>query len=279
MELMIPQKSIDSFDFHTSPHASPPMTLSGFGQSYFSAPSSPSRVAELYGVYDEEISKIGKNEDMIDFDFQFCGDLQMGGTLLSSADDLFDGGKIRPLKSQPKPETVSRDFMSSATPYNQSAPEKVKLSNISDQRRGRAVDSSMSRSSRRGTRSLSPFRIGEKHCDQPLNATAKPLSTTSSSVFRKWKLKDFLLFRSASEGRASDKYPLKKFGALRNEQDNRKSTSFGSVDGSFGSDAGMRKKSQMSAHEVHYTKNKAASESLKKKTYLPYKQGIFARLF
>ncbi|KAJ6685925.1 hypothetical protein OIU79_015853 [Salix purpurea] len=34
----------------------------------------------------------------------------------------------------------------------------------------------------------------------------------------------------------------------------------------------------VSAHELHYTANKAVSENLKKKTFLPYKQGFFGRL-
>lgn len=183
------------------------------------------------------MSKIGRDMDLLKFDFQFCGDLVLG-ILLSSADDLFDGGKIKPLKLLQKSEIMTVAFTTGG--LDQSS---------SDQRRDIAVDSFMSPhcSGGSGTVSHSPIRIG-----------AKASLRKSSSVFRKWNLKDFLLF---------NKYPWKKLETMGKEQDDRKSTSFRSADGSFDSEVRMRKKSQMSAHEVFYTKNKAKSESLKKRTY------------
>ncbi|CAM8984355.1 unnamed protein product [Rhodiola kirilowii] len=275
MELIIPQNVID-FDFHsarTSPHASPPLTPRRFGESYFSAPTSPSRAAKIYGEYDEPI----------EFDFQFCGGMEMGN-IFSSADDLFDGGKIRPLKTLPKLERSFKDSAagtsfkpSKGNETEQSSPGMKKhIIDASDQRRGRAVDSHMSNSHKTAARSLYPLPVADP---QPRDITKRPSESSSTLLFGKWKLRDFLLFRSASEGRASDKYPLKKFAALRKkDQEDGKSSSFRSVD-SFGSESASRRKIQMSAHEQHYTKNKAASESLKKKTYLPYKQGILGRLF
>lgn len=159
--------------------------------------------------------------------------------------------------------------------------------------RGPAFASS---SSRRATRSLSPYRVSDypweeeerrlrettKH-SAPSNSKASLSSNSSSSSStksssRKWRLRDFLLFRSASEGRAADKDPLRtKYPAFFRKPDDAKNTSFRSTDSS-GSVSATRRKGPVSAHELHYTTNKAASEDLKKKTFLPYKQGILGRL-
>lgn len=39
-----------------------------------------------------------------------------------------------------------------------------------------------------------------------------------------------------------------------------------------------RRRGPVSAHELHYTVNRAASEEMKKKTFLPYKQGLLGCL-
>ncbi|OIW14860.1 hypothetical protein TanjilG_30579 [Lupinus angustifolius] len=38
------------------------------------------------------------------------------------------------------------------------------------------------------------------------------------------------------------------------------------------------KKKPISAHELHYARKKAEVEDLKRKTFLPYKQGILGRM-
>jgi hypothetical protein len=116
---------------------------------------------------------------------------------------------------------------------------------------------------------LSPFRVSdypweqfEKDKDENQQLNTKQSSTTKSSSskgHRKWRLKDLCLFRSASEGRAD---PIKKYSSLFRRQEEKQ--------GSSGT--------PVSAHELHYKTNRAVSEDLKKKTFLPYNRGIFGRL-
>ncbi|XP_059435626.1 uncharacterized protein LOC132168631 [Corylus avellana] len=155
---------------------------------------------------------------------------------------------------------------------------------------------------RKGTRSLSPLRVsdivyeGEENSQAKVNPSttnsAKPsTSPTSSSTYssflssisfskgyRKWSLKDFLLFRSASEGRATGKHPLTKYAVLSKNRANEdvKNSSFRSTDSS--GSVSSRRRGPLSAHEYHYTVNRAVSEEMKKKTFLPYKQGLLGCL-
>ncbi|PWA66329.1 hypothetical protein CTI12_AA327450 [Artemisia annua] len=91
--------------------------------------------------------------------------------------------------------------------------------------------------------------------------------TPSANGSKKWSFMDLFLFRSASDGRAMDRDPLKKYSAnfRKHDQDVRSSGSM------------SKRRGRVSAHEHHYTVNRAVSNDLKKKTYLPYKQGILGR--
>ncbi|KAA8537710.1 hypothetical protein F0562_027300 [Nyssa sinensis] len=237
-----------------------------------------------------------------------------------TADELFDGGKIRPLKPPPlslrgnaesatgkspvrSPRSHGRNIIRGAFSPRQKKvvdPFETAVENTrkrTEQERGRERVSALSSSSRRATRSLSPFRVSDYLYEEEqqqqqqqqlqqqntkssiiskasLSSTTSTLSTKSC---RKWKLKDFFLFRSASEGRASDKDPLKKYTALFRKHEDVKNASFRSIEGS-NSGSSSKRRGPVSAHELHYTMNKAVSEDLKRKTFLPYKQGILGRL-
>lgn len=220
-----------------------------------------------------------------------------------TADELFDGGIFRPLKPPPRLQSpplspsshnkkIIRDSLSPRQHKESNSPRKT------EQKRGRERVSSLpsSSSGRRATRSLSPFRVSQypweehqplqpdteqsspMHSKPSLTSTTSALSTSSSKGYRKWRLKDFFLFRSASEGRAVDKYPLKKYASLfKRHEDVKQHSSFREVE-SPGSGSGSSSRRRVSAHELHYTMNRAVSEDLKKKTFLPYKQGILGRL-
>lgn len=128
--------------------------------------------------------------------------------------------------------------------------------------RGRGRDSTTSGPRDRKTRSLSPMRFPpwEENDDQNKNKKVVQTQTSSSTSNRIKRLKNFLLFRSASEGRASDKDPMKKFATFYKRQNE--------------ADKASKIRGPVSAHERHYAISKAASEDLKKKTFLPYKRGI-----
>ncbi|XWS14657.1 hypothetical protein CRYUN_Cryun35bG0028100 [Craigia yunnanensis] len=357
MEVVIPASPIMDFDFNSarsSPRSSAPSTPRRFGECFFSAPTSPTRMSEFYREFDRlSMTKdrqssirssslaipfdweekpgtpkspratINDEEEGDDFAFDFSEALEKTSL---SAEELFDGGKIKPFKPPPRLQVdkynQKNSLLSSPrsprSPLSQGkkiireafSPRKKKdrhpfataiesSRNNTEHGRGRererVQDFSSKNSSRRATRSLSPYRVSEYPWEEEeeeeekqqqqheitstkqASLTSKPSfsSTSSKGSYRKWRLRDFLLFRSASEGRSTDKDPFRKYstGFFKKPEDN-KNSSFKSTDSS--GSAGSRRK--VSAHELHYTKNKAVSENMKKKTFLPYKLSILGRL-
>lgn len=103
-------------------------------------------------------------------------------------------------------------------------------------------------------------------------------STSKGSSGRKWRLRDFLLFRSASEGRGSSTDPLRKFHLFYKKGEEVKASSSTSTSFRGSETPRLRRKEPVSAHELHYARKRAETEDLKKRTFLPYKQGILGRL-
>lgn len=302
--------------------------------SYFSAPTSPSRVSEFYRHFEdfsrsnsrhsstaavpfdwEETPGTPKHAKKVEDDFAF--DLARDSETASrTAEELFDGGKIKPLKLPPAFQFVD-DHEDGVTNYNLKSPllsprsprspkeiirqvfsprkrkddddpfrvaadnARKKVEEEGGGRRGRAPAMAPS-GSRRGTRSLSPYRVSvfpwdyedEKQNTKEPSPNPKTPPSSSKGSSRRWRLKDFLLFRSKSESHATEKSSFSKYPSFfRKIQEDVKNSSFRSNDSSGSS----RRKGPVSAHERYYTTNKAAREDLKKKTSLPYKQGIWGR--
>ncbi|XP_059638234.1 uncharacterized protein LOC132280129 [Cornus florida] len=343
MEVMVP---VQAMDFNGGLRSPP--SPKRFGEYYFSAPNSPKHFSGLYHDFDDfavinnssarssaavpfdweekpgtpKSSKpsIIKNED--DFAFDVSQELD---NLSVSAEELFDGGKIRPLKLPPQ-SLLHKRIDESATqkspvrspishgkkiikeafsprrkkgidPFAAAAESTCKRAEHERGRERSSVSPSPS-SAHRGTRSLSPFRVSKYPWEEQeqqqqlhntkqssssiipkpsLSSTTSSLSSSSSKGYKKWRLKDFCLFRNASEGRAMDRYPLKKYAALFKKHEDIKNASFRSLEGSY-SGSSSNRRGPVSAHELHYTVNRAVSEDMKKKTFLPYKQGILGRL-
>ncbi|XP_061343212.1 uncharacterized protein LOC133289313 [Gastrolobium bilobum] len=283
----------DHFDFNgarISPYLSAPSSPKRFGEFYLSAPTSPSR--------DDDDD--GKD----DFAFFVSRESEKSSR---SAEELFDGGKIKPLKEEELSECARSPLLSPTRPKRSPiaqgkkvireafSPRKKKESSgdssgSMEERRGRdrtpaASVISSSNSGRRVTRSHSPYRISHHTWDeephQPhtnkedsISSSTTASSSSSSKSSRKWRLRDFLLFRSASEGRGSSKDPFRKFPVLYKKPEEGKASTFRSVDNPI---PRSRRKEPVSAHELHYARKKAESEDLKKRTFLPYKQGILGR--
>ncbi|KAJ8625096.1 hypothetical protein MRB53_033626 [Persea americana] len=320
MEVVIP---VPATDFHfdsnsSSPYITAPSSPKRFGDFfYFSAPTSPTRISSIYNQFNsietnttpsspssipfdwEEKPGKPKSRDAehdpesnYDFAFDFSG--QLDKPPLTAAEELFDHGKIRPLKPPPRlqlgfgdeprkspvssPKRIFRNAFSPRSrkdvdPFAAAIEETRKGS---DGARGRERGPGVGSSSpiRRGTRSLSPFRVSDSN---PKSSSASSSSSLKGGS-RKWRLKDFLLFRSASEGRATDKDPLRKYALLSKKgSEDAKNASFRSTDSS-GSVSSSRRIGTVSAHELHYTANRAVSEEQKKKTFLPYRQGLLGCL-
>ncbi|KAJ3693181.1 hypothetical protein LUZ60_008661 [Juncus effusus] len=191
---------------------------------YTSAPTSPSRA-----------------------DFSF--NLPLGfnsGSQFSSADELFEGGKLRPfLNSNPPAPLSSSTRFTHLEKEEERRTGTKKETDWGPQVRGRTVSSLSTTTTVRKimARSVSPIGRNETESE-----------TLSSPASKKWRLKDFFLFRSASEGRAtSRKDPLRKYTFLSDNNSNKNGS--------------MRKDS--SPQEKHYLKKR---DEMKRKTPLPFHQ-------
>lgn len=300
----------DHFNF--MPYLSAPSSPKRFGEDfYLSAPTSPSSFYSQFDYFTG--SNLDGDCDGGDDGFAFS----VGGgseTPSRSAEELFHGGKIKPLHESSRTPLLSPRRSSPIAKGKKAvieafSPRRKKEVAESDggggERRGRdrtpagsETSSSASKSGRRVTRSLSPYRVShytweEEHQQRQrtkeeksdLNsapataASSSSLSSTSKgSSGRKWRLRDFLLFRSASEGRGSSTDPLRKFHLFYKKGEEVKASSSTSTSFRGSETPRLRRKEPVSAHELHYARKRAETEDLKKRTFLPYKQGILGRL-
>ncbi|RZC45568.1 hypothetical protein C5167_038513 [Papaver somniferum] len=310
---------------------------------YFSAPASPTSFTSIYREFNKNPSINGVSNSMVPFnweekpgtpkhrlkpsseeeeneddddDGEFAFDFNSQfekSSALSAADELFYGGKIRPLEPPPGIKIGFDDDRKSlvSSPRSPRSPisqgKKIIRDAFSPRQRNRDIDpfavameesrkqeqehehekrgrnekrtgsNSKKTSAQRWTRSLSPFRVSDQFEEDEKQEPKVPTNSSKWSFggYKKWRLRDLLLFRSASEGRANDKETIRKFAVLSKKED-VKSSSFRSTD-SAGSTS-SRRRGNVSAHELHYTMNRANSEELKRKTVLPYRQGFFGCL-
>ncbi|KAF3652090.1 putative serine carboxypeptidase II-3-like [Capsicum annuum] len=89
------------------------------------------------------------------------------------------------------------------------------------------------------------------------------------SVWNSWKLKDLLLFRSASEScMSSSTEELNKYALVKKaRQENVKKVGLSST---------RRRKGPISTHELHYKMKRDVLKEMKKKTFLPYKRSVLS---
>lgn len=280
MEVVLPHSPTD-FDFNSSssaaPYPSAPTTPRLIGDCYFSAPTSPTRVTDLNREFDEllisdDAQRSNNNNSLAtvpfaweerpgvpksfitsfenDFAFDVSGELYPATS--ATAEDLFDKGVIKPTDSRGRERGSKNGLPSSRS---------------------------------RRTRSLPPVRYLEQppvagNMRVPADSTCTTLSTFGSGKgSKKWSFMDLFLFRSASDGRAMDRDPLKKYSAIfRKHDEDIRNSSVRSERSRSGSGSGSNRRGRVSAHELHYTVNRAVSNDMKKKSFLPYKQGILGRL-
>ncbi|KAG1330731.1 hypothetical protein COCNU_02G006990 [Cocos nucifera] len=238
MEVVVPMAAVQDFHFQsasTSPYVSPPSSPKPFGNPldysfYASAPASPSRAAAIYanifGWEDESSSSKPSGDDAKEFDFAFGFDSHLqrkaSTTNLAAADELFEKGRIRPLKPYPVKDDGNGATPSSSRGGGGSKPSSQEVMEEGLKDRGRTpstLSTTYSRSGR-GTRSLSPIRgAGDFHnsLTSSTTTTTPPPPLSKGGGSKRWRLRDLLLFRSASEGRVSgrgSKDPLRKYTIL-----------------------------------------------------------------
>ncbi|KAK8969160.1 hypothetical protein KSP40_PGU004800 [Platanthera guangdongensis] len=302
MEIVIP---VQEFRFDSStktPFMSAPSSPKRFdfycrdatGPTSLTVAASASRFSPPHKSSDNTAADDDKDDD---FAFEFSGPLNKGVPLpeITTADELFEKGKIRTLKFPLKlcPPAVSHQTSGEFShPFSADA-------NAAREGRLRSRGPSISASrSRKGSRSLSPLRdAGESDRFQDPNLNGSISCSckdddgdgSSGGGGRKWCFKNLLLFRSASEGRAtgnSGKDRLRKYTAACSLPRVRKMTGGDEWRGSsfrygeIGSSARRdnRKGLSPSPHAVHYEASRAAAEEMRKKTALPYKEGFFSFL-
>ncbi|KAI3702448.1 hypothetical protein L6452_28186 [Arctium lappa] len=317
-QLLISSPAID-FDFDSttsSPYATAPSSPKMFSANFFySAPTSPTHSSFFHHLspinpqstapfqnlhtnndHDEE-------QDDIDMDFAFDFSGQLERPSISDADELFHGGKIKPLHPPQSSNDTPRSPTLSPKSYNKKYVDHFsetfhrtptdQTQNPSPRGRERtttaaaaAAATTTTTTRRKASRSLSPLRVSDI---LPDDENKQKVSTNQSSPlfgfmwYNKWNLKNLLLFRSTSEGSATTSNdPLKKYAMItKGEQEDVKNSSFRSNDGDGSSVGGSSKRMMMrkvSAHEIHYTANRAVAEEMRRKTFLPYKSGLLGCL-
>ncbi|XP_071727078.1 uncharacterized protein [Rutidosis leptorrhynchoides] len=181
-----------------------------------------------------------------DTDFAFNFSYQLNQPSITAADELFDCGKIKPLDPSPhcpqppscSPKTHNKNYIKSL-PF---CPQNQ-------------------------TTTTTKHKLVSDILSEDIKVTKNDFSLTSPFGFiwyNKWNLKNLLLFRSTSEGSA----------VIANDV---KNSSFRSTDGSVGSTS-RKMKRKVSAHELHYTANRAVAKEMRRKTFLPYKAGLLGCL-
>ncbi|CAN4088106.1 unnamed protein product [Withania somnifera] len=285
----------------TTPYISASSSPQRYGMFFLSAPTSPARVSavgevpfsweERPGTPKSRNQTSNTNNDEDDFAFDFSGQLERNS--FSAADELFDGGKIRPLKPPPRLQYNEADHK----PFDSPRSPKQKFKQTFSPRKKKEFDpfaaaiehtartdnhlhgnSTSSRPKKTRFLSVPDLQFDHESNQEATKTISFSLCSVSSSIslwYRKWKLKDLFLFRSASEGRASSKDKLNKFIKKARKEEDEKTSSFRSTASSVGSSSvstSLMKRRDVSAHELHYTLNRALSEEMKRKTFLPYKK-------
>ncbi|XP_074311719.1 uncharacterized protein LOC141647440 [Silene latifolia] len=285
---------------YSTPYASAPSSPLNQTTSFFfhSAPTSPMH----YGLTIDDgtgrsaiapaTSDASSSAASFEFEFEFSYRFDSTnspeiGESMSTADELFLNGQIRPMKLSAHLNTNQDDEIR--------IPRDLRLRS----------------KSRRRTRSMSPFRnttpfdwltesTPEKTSEIEMdgekieeNVTKNGEQSSSSSrcssagrSSKRWLfLKDFL--RSKSEGRSNSKFWQNiSFSPAKEKKTNGDAAVAESAveakksGGGGGGKEGQVKKAaaaakRRSAHEMHYAAKRAEAEEMRKKTYLPYRQGLF----
>ncbi|KAI3712239.1 hypothetical protein L1987_70790 [Smallanthus sonchifolius] len=206
LHVMPPSSAVDfTFDSSTSTSTSP----------YATAPSSPHSTIPFTWEHKPGIPK-HNNFQQHDTDFAFVYPQRHS---ISAADDLFDSGKIKPLKPPPRLHTPNGSPKSSKSPKSRlkdalyprnkpnefdpfseafkqtSCEQTLTDGNPSPQGRQRTTKNNRHKSSQ----SLSPFRVSDI-VNSRKNSSDQSPPAGLTTWYDKWNIKNLLLFRRASEG-------------------------------------------------------------------------------
>jgi hypothetical protein len=234
---------------------------------FYSAPASPTRAGTGVG-------------GGIDFDFDFSSRFPSpSAAAMSSADELFCNGQIRLAAAllQPQPP-APRPFAADDAAFDAGVDPRgrVRSRSVRD-RKARSV--SPFRSHWRRSPSPAPAATGPEHSsDEPATAVPPAASRSSSSSStassassssrgsRRWGFLKDLLHRSKSDGGKTQHHPA----AAPSPPAPKRSPSPSPAPATAPGGARRRR----SAHERLYEARRAEAEEMRRRTYLPYRQGL-----
>ncbi|XP_047983939.1 uncharacterized protein LOC125224563 [Salvia hispanica] len=266
----------------SSPAHAPP---SGY---FHSAPASPMhfKIKSLQPDYD---APVFLTSDSASFEFEFSSRFSptgLGSGSMTSADELFFNGQIRPMRQSshfPRPvlDLCGGDL-------------KVREAAKYSHRKARSMSPlrtewhGFSCGDTAGVRESEAKEINESAETTPsCSASSSRSSSSSGRNSKKWIFLKDLLHRSMSEGRANNKekfWSSISFSPAKEERKKATAEKKGRVETKREAKAPAVGKPangvwrRPSAHELHYTANRAQAEEMKKKTFLPYRQGLFGCL-
>lgn len=306
---------------------------------FFSAPASPMHFvlsSAPSSSYSQQKSS-GDNSVSGSFEFEFSSrfssNAPVGPGSMSSADELFCNGQIRPMKLSShlqRPQVLATLMDLEVEEDEESKGDTEREIREETVMRGRDLRS-RNRSLHRKTRSMSPMRnselqwqeedevnaetvdterileledhVVEKQSETPSNDTTPSGSASSSRSSssgrnsKKWIFLKDLLYRSKSEGRANAKDKLWSSISFSLAKDKKLTSTTSTTPISSSTETQKQKRSTTkksnsrkpangvakrrvppSPHELHYTTNRAQAEEMKKKTFLPYRQGLLGCL-
>ncbi|RLM98933.1 hypothetical protein C2845_PM06G31030 [Panicum miliaceum] len=261
----------------SSPARDPSFSVAG---CFYSAPASPARGGPC--TNDEYGCELG-----FDFNFDFSSLCPSpAAAAMSSADELFHNGQIRPMRLASfllRPQALPP--LNGDVPEGHPAPPlleaEAKVAPADERGRFR------SRSVHRRSRSLSPFRThwlfpssspapvassGEPAAGEVApsasrssssSSTASSASSSSSRSYRRWGFLKDLLHRSKSD---SGKHPPLPSNQSPPPPAPKRNSSPAASRG--------RGRARTSAHARLYEARRAEAEEMRRRTFLPYRQGL-----
>jgi hypothetical protein len=116
---------------------------------------------------------------------------------------------------------------------------------------------------RRKTRSMPPDTDGEIEINE-MRGEESSRSSSGGQGSKRWVFLKEFLYRSKSEGRIQKFWFSKSFSPAKAPPKS--------------AEIPARRLGSSSAHELHYTANRAQREVMRKKTFLPYSQGLLGCL-
>ncbi|XP_057776657.1 uncharacterized protein LOC130995404 [Salvia miltiorrhiza] len=314
-----PRYSEDIDSTCSTPFVSAPSSP-GHGPSgyFYSAPASPMHFLHTNtrskSPSSADYEAVFLSSDSGSFEFEFSSRFSPNGYggigSMTSADELFFNGQIRPMK-------LSSHL---ATPQDGFPPPSMDLDGGTASSRGRDLRLRGAKLANRRARSMSPLRfdqwrvaggldsqcasatVEEREAESgettPSCSASSSRSSSSGRNSKKWIFLKDLLNRSKSEGRAHSKerfWSAISFSAAKEKKTplvlspsssrdekkggkdmkNKETKAPGSRKPANGV---WRRRAAPSAHELHYTANRAQAAEMKRKTFLPYRQGLLGCL-